>query len=94
VEGGIDHLAVDVPCHRLFPAALGNNTLEVIDLRAGKVIHSIKGLANLKESLSSTRTSRSPKSQRLRGRALRCLFPRSGGFIDKQAPEARVFEAK
>ncbi|MBO0797639.1 MAG: YncE family protein, partial [Blastocatellia bacterium] len=38
------HLAVDVPSQRLFLAALGNNTLEVIDLKAGKVIHSIKGL--------------------------------------------------
>lgn len=44
VEGRIDHLAVDVKGQRLFLAALGNNTLEVIDLRAGKVIHSVKGL--------------------------------------------------
>src|SRR5499427_5671029 len=44
VEGRIDHLAVDVHSQRLFLAALGNNTLEVIDLKAGRVIHSIKGL--------------------------------------------------
>ena len=44
VEGRIDHLAVDRQNQRLFLAALGNNTLEVIDLKAGKVIHSIKGL--------------------------------------------------
>src|SRR5215470_8754032 len=44
VEGRIDHLAVDVQSQRLFLAALGNNTLEVIDLKAGKVIHSVKGL--------------------------------------------------
>ena len=44
VEGRIDHLAVDPQRQRLFLAALGNNTLEVIDLKAGKVIHSIKGL--------------------------------------------------
>src|SRR5437870_2036322 len=44
VEGRIDHLAVDVQNQRLFLAALGNNTLEVIDLKAGKVIHSVKGL--------------------------------------------------
>src|SRR5215813_15136399 len=44
VEGRIDHLAVDVQSQRLFLAALGNNTLEVIELKAGKVIHSIKGL--------------------------------------------------
>ena len=44
VEGRIDHLAVDLQGQRLFLAALGNNTLEVIDLKAGRVIHSIKGL--------------------------------------------------
>src|SRR2546422_5417223 len=44
VEGRIDHLAVDVKGMRLFVAALGNNTLEVVDLRAGKRIHSIAGL--------------------------------------------------
>src|SRR5262245_30583651 len=32
VERRIDHLAVDVPGQRLFVAALGNNTLEVVDL--------------------------------------------------------------
>jgi DNA-binding beta-propeller fold protein YncE len=44
VEGRIDHLAVDLQSQRLFLAALGNNTLEVIDLKAGKVVHSVKGL--------------------------------------------------
>jgi DNA-binding beta-propeller fold protein YncE len=46
VEGRIDHLAVDVPHQRLFVAALGNNTLEVLDVRAGKRLHSIGGLHN------------------------------------------------
>jgi DNA-binding beta-propeller fold protein YncE len=36
VEGRIDHLAADVEGQRLFVAALGNNTLEVLDLKAGK----------------------------------------------------------
>lgn len=45
VEGRIDHLAVDIQGQRLFLAALGNNTMEVIDLKAGKVIHSVKGLS-------------------------------------------------
>jgi hypothetical protein len=44
VEGRIDHLAVDVKGERVFVAALGNNSLEIIDLRAGKRIHSITGL--------------------------------------------------
>src|SRR5215212_7625454 len=38
VEGRIDHLAVDLTDQRLFLAALENNTLEVVDLKAGKQI--------------------------------------------------------
>jgi len=34
VAGRIDHLAIDVAGERLFVAALGNDTVEVIDLRA------------------------------------------------------------
>jgi len=45
VEGRIDHLSIDIKGQRLFVAALGNNTVEVIDLTAGKVIHSISGLS-------------------------------------------------
>jgi DNA-binding beta-propeller fold protein YncE len=44
VEGRIDHMGVDVQTQRLFVAALGNNTLEVLDLRAGKRLTSITGL--------------------------------------------------
>jgi len=44
VEGRIDHMAVDLKGERLFVAALENNTIEVLDLRAGKRIHSITGL--------------------------------------------------
>jgi DNA-binding beta-propeller fold protein YncE len=44
VEGRIDHMAVDIKAQRLFIAALGNNTVEVLDLRAGKRIRSITGL--------------------------------------------------
>ncbi len=33
VKGRIDHLSIDVKGQRLFVAALGNNSLEVIDLR-------------------------------------------------------------
>jgi len=44
VEGGIDHLAVDVEGGRLFVAAFGNNTVEVIDLRDGSRIRSLTGL--------------------------------------------------
>src|SRR4051812_5730811 len=44
VEGRIDHLAVDIAGKRLFVAALGNNTVEVIDLEQNKRIRSITGL--------------------------------------------------
>src|ERR1700747_1437428 len=44
VEGRIDHMAVDLKGQRLFIAALGNNTVEVLDLRAGKHIGTITGL--------------------------------------------------
>ena len=45
VTGRIDHLAMDTMNNRLFVAALGNNSLEVIDLREGKRIRSIRGLS-------------------------------------------------
>jgi DNA-binding beta-propeller fold protein YncE len=44
VEGRIDHLAADLHGKRLFVAALGNNTVEVLDLAAGKAVHRIEGL--------------------------------------------------
>jgi DNA-binding beta-propeller fold protein YncE len=44
VEGRIDHMAVDLKGQRLFIAALGNNTAEVLDLRTGKRIRTITGL--------------------------------------------------
>ena len=45
VSGRMDHLGVDVEGGRLFAAALGDNqnTVEVIDLKAGKRIRSIRG---------------------------------------------------
>jgi DNA-binding beta-propeller fold protein YncE len=43
VEGRIDHLAVDVRNDRLFLAALGNHTVEVLDLQAGTHLRSLKG---------------------------------------------------
>ena len=44
VEGRIDHFALDAAGDRLFVCALGNNTVEVLDLRKGQRIHSIIGL--------------------------------------------------
>jgi DNA-binding beta-propeller fold protein YncE len=45
VQGRIDHFALDVAGGRLFVAALGNNTVEVVDLNQGKVVSSISGFA-------------------------------------------------
>ena len=44
VQGKIDHLAVDVQGKRLFVATTGNNSVQVIDLAQGKVVHRIEGL--------------------------------------------------
>src|SRR5512137_2689375 len=44
VEGRIDHMALDMEHQKLYVAALGNNTLEVLDLRAAKVIQTVTGL--------------------------------------------------
>jgi DNA-binding beta-propeller fold protein YncE len=43
VEGRIDHLAFDAAGQRLFVAALGNNTVEVLDVKAGKHLRSLPG---------------------------------------------------
>ncbi len=44
VRGRIDHLAIDLDGERLFVAALGNDTVEVIDLRAGQRSSRLAGL--------------------------------------------------
>ncbi len=44
VEGRIDHLAIDPDGKRLVVAALGNDSVEVIDLEQGKVARSLKGI--------------------------------------------------
>ncbi len=46
VEGRIDHFALDATGKRLFVCALGNNTVEVLDLSKGERVHSIKGLGS------------------------------------------------
>jgi DNA-binding beta-propeller fold protein YncE len=45
VAGRLDHFTADVKRKRLIVSALGNNTVEVIDTFAGRVIRSIKGLS-------------------------------------------------
>ena len=43
VKGRIDHLTADLQGKRLFVAALGNGSIEVIDIENGKVVHSLTG---------------------------------------------------
>lgn len=43
VRGRIDHFTVDLPGHRLFVAALGNDTVEVLDTAARRHLASLKG---------------------------------------------------
>jgi DNA-binding beta-propeller fold protein YncE len=44
VHGRIDHFGVDVKGQRLFMAAVGNGTLEVINLKSGQRTHTIENL--------------------------------------------------
>ena len=44
VQGRIDHLSIDIKGQRLFVSALGNNTLEVIDVKSGKRVRTISQL--------------------------------------------------
>lgn len=44
VSGRIDHLTYDEKDHLVFLAALGNNTVEIINTATRQVVHSIKGL--------------------------------------------------
>ncbi len=44
VKGRIDHLDINLKDGVVYVAALGNNTLEAVDLQQGKLLHSIKGL--------------------------------------------------
>ena len=43
VAGRIDHLAFDAGTQQLFVAALGNNTVEVIDAKSGRHVKSLPG---------------------------------------------------
>lgn len=43
VEGRIDHMALDASGQRLFLVALGNNTVEVLDLRSSRRLRGLTG---------------------------------------------------
>jgi DNA-binding beta-propeller fold protein YncE len=44
VSGRIDHMAIDLARQRLIVAELGNNTVDVVDIPRGKVVHRIDGI--------------------------------------------------
>ena len=43
-EGDFDHFAVDLPGNRMFLTAEANNAVEVLDLKANKLVHTIPDL--------------------------------------------------
>jgi DNA-binding beta-propeller fold protein YncE len=43
VEGRVDHLAVDTAAQRMYVAALGNNTVEILDLKSNRHLKSLPG---------------------------------------------------
>jgi len=45
VSGRIDHLGIDLKRQRLLVAELGNNSLGIVGLAAGKVLHQIANLS-------------------------------------------------
>jgi DNA-binding beta-propeller fold protein YncE len=45
IKGRIDHMDIDLKDQIIYLAALGNNTVEAVDLKTGKVLRSIIGLS-------------------------------------------------
>ena len=58
VEGRMDHLGVDVKGQRLFATAFDNHTLEVIDLKTGRQVHTISDLDEPQGSFYDAATNR------------------------------------
>jgi len=58
VKGRIDHFAVDVGGHRLFVAALGNDTVEVLDIAQNRHAKSIAGFGEPQGLLYLEKTQR------------------------------------
>jgi DNA-binding beta-propeller fold protein YncE len=58
VKGRIDHLTADLDGKRLFVAALGNGSVEVIDVEAGRTLQSLKGFGEPQGLLFLATTAR------------------------------------
>jgi DNA-binding beta-propeller fold protein YncE len=58
VRGRIDHFSIDPTHNRLFVSALGNNTVEIIDITAQAVIHSLSGVPTPQGVVYSSETNK------------------------------------
>ena len=58
VEGRIDHLAIDSTGDKLFVAALGNNTVEILDVKNGTHVKSLSGFREPQGIASATDAKR------------------------------------
>ena len=58
VEGRIDHFSVDIPGQRLFIAALGNGSVEVLNVQQGERTAEIRGLKEPQGVYYDAKTSR------------------------------------
>lgn len=67
VNGRIDHFSADVKGHTVFLSALGNHSLEVLDVQAARVTRTIRDLAEPQGVLYDPRTRRLFVASRLDG---------------------------
>ncbi len=58
VNGRMDHLGVDIKSQRLFAAAFNNHTVEVIDLKTGKLVQALSNLAEPQGALYDSSVNR------------------------------------
>ena len=57
VNGRIDHFSADLKNHRLFMSALGNRTVEVLDVQDGKRLHTIPPVVEIPRPCVGVRNS-------------------------------------
>ena len=51
VKGRLDHMGIDLERKRLFVAGAGNNSLEVVDLKGGKLTDTLTGFTDTQDAL-------------------------------------------
>jgi hypothetical protein len=57
VNGRIDHFSADLKNHRLFMSALGNRTVEVLEVQDGKWLHTIPPVVEIPRPCVGVRNS-------------------------------------